>query len=68
MLSLKKQERLVRVKDERPNHPSRSHARQGVVVGGSQLWGVVVEGVQLWGAVVVVGGVLHDDDDADVTP
>ena len=33
-----KQVRVVSVKAEHPNHPSHSHARQGVVVG-SQLWG-----------------------------
>ena len=43
------QVRLVSVKAERPYHPSRSHARQGVVVvvvvgGGGGWWGVVVVG------------------------
>ncbi len=43
------QVRLVSEKAERPNHPSRSHARQG----GVSQWG--------GGEVPVVWGVLHDD-------
>ncbi len=56
------QVRLVSVKAERPNHPSRSHARQGGVV-------VVVVGSQLGGGGGLGGGFLHDNDiDTYMTP